>query len=188
MADFPAMLLMNGQSRILHVYYQNGHERLLVMDTDKHTVLYTVHRNTFKPHMSIYRSGMNGAPETLIGVASFEHFGSDIDVVMGNISVGMKKEGLLSSTYSFSAGQLGRWEWKRDGALTSNLKLIDHNGATIAHFENASWSLKKQGSFEIFGMIQALDLIIVTGLARVEYQRRSAKARSGANATINATQ
>jgi len=95
MADLSQMILMNGQSRTLHIYYQSGHERRLVMDSDKHTVLYTVHRNGSKPHMSIYRASINGSQEYLIGTASFEHFGSDIDVVMGNINVGMKKEGFM---------------------------------------------------------------------------------------------
>jgi hypothetical protein len=216
--------------RTLHIYYQNtGHERLVVTDTDKTTTLYTVYRNSSKPHMSFYRTpNIHGSgPEYLIGTASFHHFASDIDVFMvdpnnnNHITVDMKKENGLftSSVYSFLPGAAaaaveqggryggydgdgGRWRWERDGALTSNLKLIvnptGHNGnGVIARFENASWSLKKQGSLEVYlggdgemtmqkHQQHVLDLIMVTGLARVEYQRRSAKARSGATAATNA--
>ncbi|KAH8692958.1 hypothetical protein BGW36DRAFT_385595 [Talaromyces proteolyticus] len=132
--------------------------------------------------MSFYRSypSPNGELSVLIGTASFHHFSSGIDVEMANVDIGMKKEGLVSNTYSFSAGHQGRWQWQRDGALTSNLKLVDSRGYIIARFNNASWSVKKQGTFDILGMMDQLDLIMVSGLARVEYQRRSASTRNGA--------
>lgn len=184
MASYQAQPISHGKTNTIHVYYRSGHERLVATAADKQTVLYTVHRQSSKPHMSFYRSytSSNGLESAfLIGTASFHHFSSKIDVEVANVDIGMKKEGLVSSTYSFYAGPQGDcWKWQRDGALTSNLKLVDSRGCTIARFNNASWSIKKQGTFDIFGMMDQLDLIMVSGLARVEYQRRSASARNGA--------
>jgi hypothetical protein len=180
MASYAPSIPLNGQTNTIHIYYRSGHERLVATAADKQTVLYTVHRQTCKPHMSFYRSypSPNGESALFIGTASFHHFKSDINVEVANVDIGMKKKGFMSNTYSFSAGPQGRWKWERDGALTSNLKLVDSHGYTIARFNNASWSVTKQGTFDILGMMDQLDLIMVSGLARVEYQRRSASTRN----------
>lgn len=94
----------------------------------------------------------------------------------------MKKKGMLSSGYSVSGDGI-RWRWERDGALTSNLKLVDEVGGrgVLATFENASWSVKKQGRL-VVGVEGGWewDVVVVTGLARVEYQRRGRETQNGA--------
>ncbi|GIJ91179.1 hypothetical protein Asppvi_010144 [Aspergillus pseudoviridinutans] len=93
----------------------------------------------------------------------------------------MKKCGFLSSSYEVFFANT-QWTWKRDGAMTSNLKLVDQRDQTLATFDNASWSLKKLGTLTIWGEppLHVLDAIIVSGLGRIEYQRRAQKTHSGA--------
>lgn len=66
--------------------------------------------------------------------------------------------------------------------MTSNIRLVDClGGGVLARFENASFSTKKQGTLTVWGRPswEVLDAIIITGLAKVEYQRRSAAAVAG---------
>ncbi|UNI22499.1 hypothetical protein JDV02_008384 [Purpureocillium takamizusanense] len=173
--------------RTLHLYYRDGHDRVEVTDADKSTVLYVCYRTSSKPHQTICRAATHDKPETMVGQVSFHHFKSDIDVRMPlNPGVAMRKTGWTSSAYEVTspgAQEGAAWTWKRDGAMTSNLKLVDARGAVLAAFDNASWSLKKQGTLTVQDWMPPpalLDVMIVTGLARVEYQRRSQKAHNGA--------
>lgn len=168
--------------RELHLYYRDGHSRLEVLDSDKQTVLYIVYRTSSKPHLTICRAPTyNNTPEKMVGQVSFHHFSSDIDLNMVGGEVTMKKKGMLSSTYHVSGDGI-RWRWERDGALTSNLKLVDEMGGkgVLATFENASWSVKKQGKL-VVGVDggREWDVVVVTGLARVEGQRRTREMREG---------
>lgn len=176
-------------SRELHLYYRDGHSRLEVLDSDKQTVLYVVYRTSSKPHLTICRAPTHKTPERMVGQVSFHHFSSAIDLNMVDGPVTMKKQGMLSSTYNVS-GEGIRWKWERDGALTSNLKLVDEMGGrgVLATFENASWSVKKQGKLlvRVEGGWE-WDVAVVTGLAKVEYQRRSQSTQNGAiNASVAA--
>lgn len=169
-------------NRELHLYYRDGHSRLEVLDSDKQTVLYIVYRTSSKPHLTICRAPTRNSPERMVGQVSFHHFSSDIDLNMVEVPVTMKKKGMLSSGYSVSGDGI-RWRWERDGALTSNLKLVDEVGGrgVLATFENASWSVKKQGRL-VVGVEGGWewDVVVVTGLARVEYQRRGRETQNGA--------
>ncbi|GJN72109.1 hypothetical protein PLIIFM63780_005554 [Purpureocillium lilacinum] len=181
--------MYNSGPRTLHLYYRDGHDRVEVTDADKSTVLYVCYRTSSKPHQTICRAATRDKPETMVGQVSFHHFKSDIDVHMPlNPGAAMRKTGWTSSACEVtSPAQDGAvWTWKRDGAMTSNLKLVDARGTVLATFDNASWSLKKQGTITVHEWMPPaalLDVMIVTGMGRVEYQRRSQKAHNGALAT-----
>ncbi|KAJ6442171.1 BSD domain-containing protein C22A12.14c [Purpureocillium lavendulum] len=181
----------NPAPRTLHLYYRDGHHRVEVTDCDKATVLYVCYRTSSKPHLTICRAPSRDKPETMVGQVSFHHFKSDIDVRMPlNPGASMRKTGWISSAYEVTSPAQGGelWTWERDGAMTSNLKLVDGRGAILATFDNASWSRKKQGTITVNSWMPApavLDVMIVTGMAKVEYQRRSQKAHNGAVAAAN---
>lgn len=178
---------MSGQfpHRTLHLYYRHGHEQLEVTDSDKQTVIYRVYRTLSKPHLTICRSpGPNNNKEELVGQVSFHHFKSDIDLnVPGDPSLFMKKASLLSSNFKVHGDGGGiAWLWERDGALTSNLKLTAADGSCLAKFDNASWSRSKQGTLTIVGgmaTMEAFDALVVTGLAKIELQRRANSSHQG---------
>ncbi|XWW96715.1 hypothetical protein V2A60_004694 [Cordyceps javanica] len=180
--------MMFGQHhpRTLHLYYRDGHHQLEVCDEDKHTVLYRVYRTSSKPHLTVCRVAGPKNNEEMVGQVSFHHFKSDIDLnVPGHHALCMKKAGLLSSNFEVRGDGI-EWEWRRDGALTSNLKLKAADGSCLAKFDNASWSRSKQGTLEVMGVPPTgmLDAVVITGLAKIELQRRANSSRSGAG--INA--
>lgn len=161
--------------RKLHLYYRDGHSRLDIKDSDKHTVLYTVHRASSKPHLTIFRAPSASSGGFIIGQVSFHHFSSAIELDGPGPPLAMRKTSKMSSNYEVHANGIN-WRWERDKALTSNIRLVDNfGGGVLARFENASFSVKKQGTLSIMGSPtwDMLDAIIITGLAKVEYQRRS---------------
>lgn len=172
--------------RELHLYYRDGHSRLGITDSDKHTVLYTVHRASSKPHLTIFRAPSASTGGFIIGQVSFHHFSSGIDLDRPGPPLAMRKTSKMSSNYEVHGNSIN-WRWERARALTSNIRLVDNfGGGVLARFENASFSVKKQGTLSILGRPtwDMLDAIIIAGLAKIEYQRRSSSAQSGA---INAS-
>ncbi|GIK03796.1 hypothetical protein Aspvir_007870 [Aspergillus viridinutans] len=166
--------------RPLHIYHRSNHGGLEILDSDKQTRLYNVYRSSSKPHMAISRPAP-GIPEQIIGYASFHHFKSEIEVSLTAQDISMKICGFLSSSYNVILKDM-QWTWKRDGAMTSNLRLVDQRDQSLATFDNASWSIKKLGTLAIWGEppLHVLDAIIVSGLGRIEYQRRGQKNHTGA--------
>lgn len=148
-------------------------------------MIYRVYRTLSKPHLTICRSpGPNNNKEELVGQVSFHHFKSDIDLNMpGDLLLFMKKASLQSSNFEVrDGGGCITWLWERDGALTSNLKLAAADGSCLAKFDNASWSRSKQGTLTIMGSratMEACDALIVTGLAKIELQRRANSSHQG---------
>lgn len=169
--------------RELHLYYRDGHSRLEVTDSDKQTILYTVHRASSKPHLTIFRAPTPYGRGFIIAQVSFHHFSSaiNLDVPAPVPPLAMRKTSKLSSNYEVHGRDIN-WRWERDGAMTSNIRLVDCvGGGVLARFENASFSTKKQGTLIVWGRPswEVLDAIIITGLAKVEYQRRSSAAVAG---------
>lgn len=169
--------------RTLHLYYRDGHHQLEVCDEDKQTVLYRVYRTSSKPHLTVCRAPGPKNHEEMVGQVSFHHFKSDIDLnVPGHHLLSMKKAGFMSSDFDVRGDGIA-WTWERDGAMTSNLKLTAAaDGGCLAKFDNASWSRSKQGTIAVMGIppTEVFDALIVTGLAKIEYQRRSNSTRNGA--------
>ena len=174
-------------SRRLHLYYHDGHSQVRVTDSDKHTVLYIAYRSSSAPHLTLC-AATPGEKERLVGRVSFHHFKSKIDIDAVAAPLEMTKGRFLSSNVSVTGSGV-HWKWERDGALTSNVKLIDEeSGAELANFENASWSRSKQGTMTVNNWTpgwEVLDMIMLTGLAKVEYQRREQKKQAGGIAAAN---
>lgn len=173
--------------RTLHLYYRHGHDQLEVTDEDKSTVLYRVYRTSSKPHLTVCRAPTPSSKEELVGQVSFHHFKSDIDLNVPGNPLSMKKVGLLSSDFEVHGAGIA-WKWERDGALTSNLKLTAADGSCLAKFDNASWSRSKQGTLTVMGEppVELFDALVVTGLAKIELQRRANSARQGGIVAANA--
>ncbi|KAJ6781113.1 hypothetical protein PWT90_00694 [Aphanocladium album] len=150
--------------RTLHLYYRDGHHQLEVCDEDKQTVLYRVYRTSSKPHLTVCRAPGPKNNEEMVGQVSFYHFKSDVDLNVPGNPLSMSKAGFLSSDFELTAA----------------------DGSCLARFDNASWSRSKQGTLTVMGIppTEMFDALIVTGLAKIEYQRRSASTRNGS--TLNA--
>lgn len=66
--------------------------------------------------------------------------------------------------------------------FTANLCCVTERGECVARFDNANWSMTKEGKLEIVdrGMPKGvLDEVVVSGLAMIEHQRRNNGASGG---------
>ncbi|OAX81625.1 hypothetical protein ACJ72_04036 [Emergomyces africanus] len=114
--------------------------------------------------------------DCVVGTATFHTFSSKIDINLStNHAITMKRPDLFTSTYRFeSPTPLGTLEWKRDGLVSSNLKLVDVSGRTVARYEKHLSLLSKQSDAitllvpELDGF---LDFVILTCTAMIEYKR-----------------
>ncbi|PGH35635.1 hypothetical protein GX50_01483 [[Emmonsia] crescens] len=116
-----------------------------------------------------------------VGSATFHTFSSKIDINLStNHVITMKRPDPFSTTRRFeSLTPLGTLEWKSDGGalgslVSSNLKLVDASGRTVARYEKHSSLLSKQSDAitllvpELDGF---LDIVIITCMAMIEYRR-----------------
>jgi hypothetical protein len=122
--------------------------------------------------------------DQLIAIATFRRFLSHIDIQMGNHEhLELQRKNILSSIHIFKVAGF-RWGWRRDGVITGDLKLINvASNQTIATFHQAcSPSGKMLGMFAVFGTYQApiIDVIIVTGLAKIGHHRLAQTMACGA--------
>lgn len=131
-----------------------------------------------------------GPSPRLIGTASFHKMSSDIELTVHGNAQTIKRHGVFSRPYAMQSFATGaQLQWKTEG-LTSDLKLTDvQTGTVLGKFNNASFSLKKQGSLEInaMGSAQLFEEILVSALGVVECRRRAAAATAGASSASSAT-
>lgn len=91
----------------------------------------------------------------------------------------MKRPDSLASGRKFDS-PLGKLQWKEDKLFSSNQKLVDQYKRVIARYEK-QMSLFSRKMARLILLVQEpnvlanLDMIIVTGLASIEYGRRSDK-------------
>ncbi|KAF3401267.1 hypothetical protein DPV78_005975 [Talaromyces pinophilus] len=166
--------------RTLHLNYQDGHSRLNVIDSDQQTVLYTVIRSSSKPQLTIFRAATPYAAGFMIGKVTLHTWSSAIDLEIPGPPLAMQKTSKLSSNYDVHGNNIN-WRWERDKALTSDIRLVDYTaGGLLARFENASFSVKKQGTLTVFGTPswEIFDAIIITGLAKIEQQKETSTRNS----------
>ncbi|QSS51852.1 hypothetical protein I7I53_07290 [Histoplasma capsulatum var. duboisii H88] len=117
----------------------------------------------------------------LVGTATFHTFSSKIDIGLStNHTIIMKRPDPLSTTRRFeSLTPLGTLEWKSDGGpfgslVSSNLKLVDARGRTVARYQKRSSSLSRESDVitllvpELDGF---LDIVVITCMATIEYRR-----------------
>ncbi|PGH13237.1 hypothetical protein AJ79_03796 [Helicocarpus griseus UAMH5409] len=126
----------------------------------------------------------------VVGTARFHSLSSKIDVNLStNHAFQMKRPDPFSSTRRFeSLTPLGTLEWRSDGGalgslITSNLKLVDGTGRTVAKYEKGS-GLVSRGSSTITMLVPELDgfldIVIMSCMATIEYRRVENKAASEA--------
>lgn len=173
-------------ARTLHIYLDGmTHRKLTVMDQDKRTPLYAVQANfgsslfSSKPHMKIFRgTDTSGA---YIGSASFHTMSSTIDLEIHGRAVELVHDGIMTRTHRFTSSE-GMVFWKGDGMFGTDLKLQTRQKIIFARFDNAAFSMAKQGKLEIAqrDISEAmLDEIVISGLAMIEHERRRRKRSSG---------
>lgn len=151
-------------ARILHLIYNDDHTVLHVLDSDNTTELYTVDRRRSKPNLIVNRGDKVEIPITLNGT----RVAMDIEFPEGTVQ--LSPSGKYNHDFSTSALS-GSW---KASSVTSNLTLVDAAGSDLARFDKASLSTTKQGTLEILRDVSQaeLDVIIATGLAMVQHEKR----------------
>ncbi|PGG96468.1 hypothetical protein GX51_07802 [Blastomyces parvus] len=120
----------------------------------------------------------------VVGTANFHITASSkIDISLStNQAITMRRPDSFSSKRRFeSLTPLGTLEWKSGGGalgslVTSDLKLVDMSGRTVARYEKQS-SLRSGRSEQITLLVPELDgfldIVILTCMATIEYRRIS---------------
>lgn len=156
------------------LYVSSYPGRVEVLDSGKRAVLYRAKIQPSKPELYILRPSAKMPCGEFVALATFRRFSSDVDIqICHGQHLKMRRKSLLASVHTFSVAGIG-WGWRRDGLITSDLRLIQfENKRTIATFQKASsCSGKMLGIFAVFGTHQppTIDAIIVTGLAKLGHQ------------------
>jgi hypothetical protein len=156
------------------LYISSCYGRVEVLDRSKSAVLYRAEVQPCKPQLYIYRPLIEMHCDEILALATFHRFSSAITIqIYDGEHLNMCRKNLLSSTHTFRVAGL-KWSWRRDGIMKGNLKLInEESNRTIATFhQTSSWSGKMLGIFTVFGTHRSpiVDVVIVTGLAKLGYQ------------------
>ncbi|KAF4591921.1 hypothetical protein GQ602_002220 [Ophiocordyceps camponoti-floridani] len=160
--------------------------RLQITDASTKTLLYTCVRKTFSRNdMTIHRggsSGKEGSQDDVVGHVSLHCWSSTIDAeTTAEGPVQMKTPSFWSGSHRFVC-EGAAWTWERDGSLWScDLRLMDEKGLLVATLERPTWSYSKLGRFKIARKLsgETLDLVVVTGLAKLEAKQRHEMASAG---------
>ncbi|EAS35430.3 uncharacterized protein CIMG_00784 [Coccidioides immitis RS] len=134
------------------------------------------------PPVQVPFGGSNSG--TVVSTVSFHGLSSKIGISLYSgpqpMEMTMKRSDLLAGGRKFDS-PLGRMQWKGgDSIFTSSQKLVDQHKRVIARYEKRSSLLSRQMDQFILlvqdaNVIANLDMVIVTGLATIEYTRRSDK-------------
>lgn len=123
--------------------------------------------------------------DPIIATVIFHSLSSKIDIQLANTgqSITMKKPNLLSSSRNFYVPGLGELQWKmEDGGLFSSTRhLIDQQGIEVARYERGHrtslFGSRADNTISVIDDWRFLDsfleVIVITCLAAVEYDRRS---------------
>ena len=176
--------------RLLHIYRTSllSHN-LNILAPDKTTTAYTIRANSgslfsSKPHMKIYRGIPHPTtPDPPVGTVTFHTLTRTIDLTLHDgRPATLSHHGLFSCKYEFPS-TIGVLRWKTSSAFKNNLVCETvAGGEWVAKFDAASFAVEKRGKFEIVSWDvgeEAVDEIVVSGLAVVEKRRREAAAVSG---------
>ena len=175
--------------RILHIYLDGiTHRHMTITDMDKSTPLYHIDQNSggifsSKPHMTITAPQAGNA---LVGTATFHNsFNRTVDMTFrGNsIPVSLESDGFFTRAHSFHCPSFGeRLIWQCEGIFGADLVLVNERKEWIARFDASLFSIGKNGKIQVVnGAIQgdALNDIVVSGCAMVQYERRRRRNNSG---------
>lgn len=151
-------------TRTLHLLHGEDRKVLQVLDSDNKTELYTVDVRHSKPNLVVHRGDKFEIPITLNGT----RVAMDIAFPKGNAQ--LTPAGKYNHEFS-TAVLSGAWT---ASSVTSSLKLVDAAGSDLAAFDKASLSGSKEGTLELLRDVSQaeLDVIVTTGLAMVQHERR----------------
>ncbi|WEW57800.1 hypothetical protein PRK78_003267 [Emydomyces testavorans] len=120
--------------------------------------------------------------DIVVGTVTFHSLSSKVEASLKTgphpMDITMKRPDRFANGRKFDS-PLGKLQWKEDGnMLTSNQKLVDEYKRVIARYEKRSSRLSRQmDRFMVLvqepNVIANLDMIILTGFASIEYNRRS---------------
>ncbi|KAK4694743.1 hypothetical protein P7C71_g2885, partial [Lecanoromycetidae sp. Uapishka_2] len=188
-----ASQLTTGPTRLLHIYHEGfTHRRATIFDSDKTTPLYILdthpYRTIFssKPNIEIFHPTNPSQP---IATIYFHKMGGDIDITLHGRQISFAKSGFWKSSHEWQSPNLGgeRLRWKRDGYWSAgDLVCLDGREQMVARFAISNWSVSKSGKIELgpavmggSGHGEAMDEIVVSGIAMHEYCMRQQNASAG---------
>lgn len=163
-------------SRTLH-FYNEGRKTIEIFDTDKKTLLYRVDTAHSKPHITVSRAFERGSKSVIpIGTVTNHRWSSKMDVQISGCPLIIMESGFMSSRYPINLPQL-KGEWSDKGPMSADLVFQTSKGKRMALFEHSRWARNKEGKMHLEGGVSQaeLDALIVTGVARIDEQRRSRK-------------
>lgn len=157
---------------------------LNIFDSDKITLLYSVHCQQSKPQLTLCRLDGGDTPLRIATITT-KSLSSTMKInIEGNAPFIMKST-FASSRHSITLPQLAG-EWASNGILTSNFNFRSLSGRKMAEFEFSSWSRKKKGKIHLMEPLSqpALDALIVTAIARFHRQQQKKKLAAGINGAV----
>lgn len=155
-----------------------SHHHRRILDSDKHTPLYTVNANSggafsSKPHVTI----VSAATNAVIGSVTFHTISSKVDLTVHNQAIS------FNSSHEFRSLATGATlKWKKDGVFSGgDMVCWDERKQQVASYENSNWALKKDGKIGLEAGVDGalVDEIVVSLIAMLELKRRE-DARSAA--------
>ena len=179
-------------SRTLHVHYDSKcNANCTILDTDISTPLYQVETHRLRSPQIAISSATTGQE---VGTAKLHGPSSNLECTLGSLSTRctIKSKGLFKDGCTFpspmGAKEGATWTWRGDSVSKVNIVCEDEMGMVVAKFETANWDLKKSGRLELMGKVDgrdevkrmAMEAVLITGMALIEYQRRRSSGCSSA--------
>ncbi|KAK3192661.1 hypothetical protein K4F52_001460 [Lecanicillium sp. MT-2017a] len=158
----------------LDLVYHDGHAQVHVVDTQSKATIYIADRSS--SDFTLTSSPVDHEKYRGVGRAQFHITSSKIDLETLTGDVAMSKAGMLTHDFKVTSPNVN-WRWERDGAVGSGIKLTD-GGRELASFESKTFSRSTLGTFTIHNWPppqDVLDLIVLTGLAKIEFNKRQDK-------------
>ena len=127
------------------LYVSSRHDRLEILDSNKRAAIYVAKIQSKKTQISVFRQSEQLPFEELVAVVTFRRFSSKVDIRMRDGSQGsLYRKTVLSTTYKFETEGI-EWNWKREGLISGNLRLIDmENNETIAKLTECACQSRRQ--------------------------------------------
>ncbi|KAG8530720.1 uncharacterized protein KY384_004077 [Bacidia gigantensis] len=164
-----------------------------ILNATTSAALYTFRTHSWsKPHLTL-----TSASGQDVGSLTMHSMSSRIDAVLHGRPISLESNGMMRSGHHFnSTTQLGAMKWKNDGMSVSKQLTAQGGGGgvaaevVVARWDVSTWSLKKEGKLILhdgrFSRGVGLDEVILSLLAELETDKRSAAAVEGASAGAGA--
>lgn len=163
--------------------FRDSSHGIRIVDQARGETLYVCEGGRFKRDTTITRPGGRNHPAVMVGTYRFPSFSSDIDISVPGEPMAMERKGMWSDKHIVQSKRF-RWQWEKDRAFSRDLNLVDQSGAVLAQFDNAAYSMSTAGTLTIRTPISDhdMDCVVVTGLAKIEAQKRRARRAGAASA------